>query len=98
MNGMRMANDLRAGNGELRGLIGSGEPGLYTLLGGTATEQDAQSLRFLGGSGQVSATSRLAIAHRDVRLASVASGTAVPSGGAAGEPGKEQTRPRTQAK
>lgn len=99
MNGIRMANDLRAGNGELRGLAGSGEPGLYTVLGGTAVEQDGEQMRMLGGAGQVSATSRLAQVHRDVRLAAVASGSS-PGGATAPSSGSqtEQGRPRTHAK
>lgn len=70
---------LRNENGGLRGLAGSGEPGLHTLLGGTGEELDAGSLTITGGAGQSSGTAKLALAHRDVRLASVASGG---SGGA----------------
>lgn len=73
---------LRNENGGLRGLTGSGEPGLFTLLGGTAAETG--NTKFTGGAGQVSATSRLAQAYRDVRLAAVASGQAVQAPGANG--------------
>lgn len=73
-------------NGTLRGLTGQGEPGLWTLLGGTAGEEDSNGLRLGGGAGQVSATSRIARAAGDVRLAAVASGTVPPSTGPVGGP------------
>lgn len=65
-----LAND----NGTLRGLTGQGEPGLWTLLGGSGEEEDANALSLAGGAGQVSATSRVARANGDIRLAGVASG------------------------
>lgn len=93
---------LREENGKLRGLTGSGQPGLYSVLGGTVEEQNSSDLKLMGGAGQVSATSRIAMAHRDVRLAAVARGTSVPApgtgggGGGSGRPGGN--RPPTQAK
>jgi hypothetical protein len=63
-----LAND----NGSLRALTGQGEPGLYTLLGGTGEEQSAADLTTTGGSGQVSAVSRLARVQDEPRLAAVA--------------------------
>lgn len=69
-------------NGGLRGLTGSGEPGLFTLLGGTSPELDASGYTTTGGPGQVSAITRLALAQRDVRLRAVATGTPVPGSGA----------------
>lgn len=71
---------LRTENGGLRGLSGSGEPGLSTLLGGTSPEMDASSYTTTGGPGQVSSTARLAVAYKDTRLAGVASGAGVPTG------------------
>lgn len=69
-----ITHGLRAENGALRGLTGQGEPGLWTLLGGTGAEEDANSLRLGGGAGQVSGTSRVARAYRDTRIAYVAAG------------------------
>jgi len=66
-----LAND----NGTLRGLTGQGEPGLWTLLGGTGQEEDASSLTLSGGAGQVSSTSRVARSVGDTMLAGVASGS-----------------------
>lgn len=77
---------LRQENGALRGLTGQGEPGLWTLLGGVGAEEDAGTLRLSGGSGQVSATSRLARVNRDVRIAGVASGDVRTGGGFGSEP------------
>jgi len=71
-----LAND----NGTLRGLTGQGEPGLWTLLGGTGAEEDSSTLQLGGGAGQVSAVSRLARATRDTLIAGVASGR-LPGGG-----------------
>lgn len=88
-----LMREMRLQNGDLRGLTGSGQPGLHTLLGGTAPEQDASGLRFGGGPGQVSATARLAEAHRDLRLAAVAGGSSVPSGGGGGMGGDRPDRP-----
>lgn len=78
-----MYQSLRTENGSLRGLSGSGEPGLWTLLGGTSAELEAGQLKFSGGAGQVGSTAKLARAHKDVRLAAVAAGTA-PSGSGGG--------------
>lgn len=69
-----MMRSLRGESGKLRGLTGSGEPGLFTLLGGTGGEQDASGLAFSGGSGQVSSVARLAVTYHDTRLAALASG------------------------
>lgn len=77
-----------AENGEQRGLTGSGQPGLHTLLGGTGSQEGAETLRFGGGAGQVSATAKLARAHKDLRLAAVVSGTAPPSRGEGGGYGR----------
>ena len=66
---------LASDNGTLRGLTGQGEPGLWTLLGGTGAELDSEGYTLGGGSGQVSSTSRLARTVRDIQLAAVASGT-----------------------
>lgn len=106
MTPLSMANALRKENGELRGLTGSGEPGLSVVLGGTAKEEGADSLRMTGGAGQVSSVSRIASAHRDMRLAAVAAGQP-PSGGGSGTGGSgggsgvskpPQGRPPGQAK
>lgn len=82
---------LRNENGALRGLSGSGEPGLHTLLGGTGEEKDASGLKTFGGAGQVSAVARMAEAYKDTRLAAVAAGNAAPGttagGGRSGEAG-----------
>lgn len=67
---------LRNENGALRGRIGSGEPGMWTLLGGTGEELDSGSLTLTGGAGQVGSTAKLARAHKDMRLAAVAAGYA----------------------
>lgn len=61
----------------LRGLTGQGEPGKWTLLGGTSPEID--DARLAGGFGQVSGTARLARANRDIMLAGVASGGVGPA-------------------
>ena len=77
-------------NGNMRALLGSGEPGLNAVLGGTVKEEGADSLRMTGGAGQVSATSRIARSYNDVRLAAVAAGNPVPpaGGGGGGVPGR----------
>lgn len=94
MNSMMVS--LRNENGGLRGLTGSGEPGLATLLGGTSPEQDASAYTTTGGPGQISATTRLAIAYKDVRLAGVASGAGVPTGaGPGGGDGRSGSGRRT---
>lgn len=104
MTPLGMQAALRGENAELRGLTGSGEPGLATLLGGTAPEKSGNDLSQMGGPGQVSATSRLAQVHKDQRIRAVASGTSIPSGsfGTGYTPGGSskppQDRPRTQAK
>lgn len=72
-------------NGSLRGLTGQGEPGLWTLLGGTGEELDAEGYRLGGGPGQVSGTSRIARVRGDVLVAGVSSGY-LPGGGGAGPP------------
>lgn len=84
-----MMQSLRSENGSLRGLTGSGEPGLFTLLGGTAPEQGAGAYRMTGGAGQTSTVSRLAEAYRDTRLAAVAAGQVVPSTGGSGGGSRE---------
>lgn len=84
MKPMGIVAQARQENGSLRGLTGAGEPGLYTLLGGTGVQEDASSYTTSGGSGQTSATAKLAKAHKDVRLAQVASGQTV-SGGSGGK-------------
>jgi hypothetical protein len=38
--------------GALRGLTGQGEPGYWTLLGGSYAEPDAGGRRLAGGAGQ----------------------------------------------
>lgn len=76
-----IVHGLRAENGSLRGLTGQGEPGLWTLLGGTGAEQDAEDLRLAGGAGQVSATSRVARVNGERLVAGVASGDVGSSGG-----------------
>lgn len=45
-------------NGSLRGLTGQGEPGLWTLLGGTNAELDAGGRRLAGGKAQLGAAAR----------------------------------------
>lgn len=78
---------LRNENGGLRGLTGGGEPGLYTLLGGTSPELDASGYTTTGGPGQTSATTRLARAQRDTRLAGVATGAGTGTTGPRSPPG-----------
>lgn len=68
----------------LRGLTGQGEPGFWTLLGGTSREQDSSSLRLNGGLGQVSAVSRLARARGENLIAAVAAGSSSGGGGTSG--------------
>ncbi len=80
-------------NGSLRGLTGSGEPGLYTLLGGTGEQGGANDYTMTGGAGQTSATAKLAKAYKDTRLAQVASGQAPSSGGGGGGSGGSTTQP-----
>lgn len=82
-----MMRSLRNENGSsLRGLCGQGEPGLYTLLGGTGIEEDASGYTFTGGAGQVSSVARLAKVHKDVRLAAIAAGNN-PDGSTGSGPG-----------
>ena len=82
-----MFTSLRNENGGLRGLTGSGEPGLHTLLGGTGEELDAAGLTIAGGPGQSSGTAKLARAHRDLRLAQIASGGSIGPGATGGTNG-----------
>lgn len=97
-----LMRSLRTENGGLRGLSGSGEPGLATLLGGTSPELGANAYTITGGPGQTSSATRLARANRDTRLAAVASGTSVPgyggssawTGGDAYNPNPYDPRPR----
>lgn len=84
-----LAND----NGSLRGITGQGEPGLWTLLGGTGAEEDSSSLALGGGAGQVSAVSRVARANRDTLLAAVAAGR---SGGTVVAPGPVRPPPKVE--
>ncbi len=72
-----IAHSLAAENGSLRGLTGQGEPGLWTLLGGTGAELDATGYRSTGGAGQTSPASRLARLTGS-RVAGVASGIIFP--------------------
>lgn len=83
----QIQQNLAEENGQLRGLTGSGRPGLYSVLGGTVTEEGADTLTLTGGAGQTSGTSKIARAHNDVRLAAVAAGAAVPGPGAGGGAG-----------
>lgn len=81
---------LRTENGDLRGRTGLGEPGLYTLLGGTEREQEAA-----GGGGAGGGRTRMFSAHRDVRVLGTTAGVVrTTSGGGEGEHG----RPREHAK
>lgn len=67
MNGLMKS--LRSENGSsLRGLTGQGEPGLYTLLGGTERQSDASAYTMSGGAGQVGAISERLEAYKDTRL------------------------------
>lgn len=91
---MGMIADLTGGNGSLRGLLGSGQPGLSTLLGGTSPEGDSSEYTMTGGPGQVSSTTRIAKAYRDTRLAAVASGATVPATGGGGGGGGRTDNPR----
>lgn len=59
---------LRTENGDLRGLTGSGEPGMHTLLGGTGSELDAGGVAMGGGGGASTGYAKLARAQRDVRV------------------------------
>ena len=79
-------------NGTLRGLTGQGEPGLWTLLGGTGAEEDSSTLSLGGGAGQVSAVSRVARSVGDTLLANVAAGR-VPGGGTVVAPGPVRPPP-----
>jgi hypothetical protein len=81
-----IVHGLRSENNSLRGLSGQGEPGLWTLLGGTGAEEDASAYQLTGGAGQVSSTSRVARAYRDVRVANVSAGLPPNTGGGAGPP------------
>lgn len=92
---MSIATDLKRENGQMRGLTGSGRPGLHTLLGGTGEELDAGGLTLTGGSAQVSGTSKLAQAYRDTRLAAVAAGRTEPGGRG---PSTGEPLPRHEAK
>jgi hypothetical protein len=97
-----LMTDMKGENGKLRGLTGSGEPGLFTLLGGTSPEMDSSGYTFGGGPGQVSATAKVARAHKDVRIAALSSGQSVPGTGAPGGGGGRgpggDTRPGYQQK
>lgn len=73
-----IVHSLAAENGSLRGLTGQGEPGLWTLLGGTGQELDATGYRIGGGPGQVSGASRLSRVRGETLVAAVSSGTLVP--------------------
>lgn len=73
-----IVHSLAAENGSLRGLTGQGEPGLWTLLGGTGAELDATGYRSGGGAGQVSSTSRVSRVRGDTLVAGVSSGTIAP--------------------
>lgn len=88
-----MYQSLRTENGSLRGRTGSGEPGLWVLLGGTGDELDSGGLTLTGGSGAVGATAKLARAKNDVRLAAVAGGASVPSSGSPYSSEGGSTRP-----
>lgn len=63
-----MFRSLRNDSGQLRGLSGSGEPGLHTLLGGTGAELDASGVSMGSGGGAATGYAKLARAHVDVRL------------------------------
>lgn len=76
-----LVRGLKEENRQMRALTGQGEPGLFTLLGGTGKEQGSNTLTTMGGAGQVSATARIAQAYKDTRLAAVASGSSIPGGG-----------------
>jgi hypothetical protein len=65
---------LRTENGDLRGRTGSGEPGLYTLLGGTGTEK-------AGSAGAAGGYSKLATPLRDVRVSAAAAAAAAAAAG-----------------
>jgi hypothetical protein len=83
-------------NSSLRGLTGQGEPGLWTLLGGTGAELDSDGYRLGGGPGQVSATSRISRANGDTRVAQVSTGWRpnIPGSGTSPfEPIEEPRRP-----
>lgn len=75
MTPAEMMLDLAGDNGRLRGVTGSGRPGLHTLLGGTGSQEGADRITLSGGSGPMSSAAKLARAHQDLRLAAVASGT-----------------------
>ena len=83
----------RQENGSLRGLTGAGEPGLYTLLGGTGEQGSANEYTTMGGTGQTSSTAKLAKAYKDTRLAQVAAGLPPASGGSSGPGGGAVTQP-----
>jgi hypothetical protein len=90
---------LRTENGDLRGLTGSGEPGMHTLLGGTGQERDASGVALASGGGSSTGYAKLAQAHHDVRVAGGAAAQAARLGGYAGTynpnrigPSREQAR------
>jgi hypothetical protein len=87
---------LRSDNGDLRGLTGSGEPGMHTLLGGTGEELTAAGTSLASGGGASTGYAKLARAHKDVRMASLAAAAAsgsIASGGVH-EPGRGRYQDR----
>lgn len=96
MKPMGIIAQARQQSGSLRGLTGAGEPGLYTLLGGTGIEQDSSGHTTMGGAGQVSSTAKLAVAYKDVRLRQVASGQTVSGNGGSSGGGGSTTGPGTK--
>jgi hypothetical protein len=69
---MSVMAQMQEENGHLRARLGSGEPGLNILLGGTL--QNDQVTTTFSGAGAMSSTYRTALVNKDVRLASIASG------------------------
>lgn len=80
---MSVMAQMQEENGHLRARLGSGEPGLNILLGGTL--QNDQVTTTFSGAGAMSSTYRTALVNKDVRLASIASGGS--SGGGGFDPG-----------
>lgn len=75
-----MMRGLNAENSGMRGLTGQGEPGLYTLLGGTETQGDAAGT----SRNLVGAFQRKSNPYKDMRLAAVAAPAQGGAGGGSG--------------
>lgn len=75
---MSLWRGLQVDNGDLRYRLGSGDPRLQVLLGGSLKGEGVSDT--FGGAGAISGTSRIARAYKDTRLRQVASGGYRPGG------------------